>query len=55
METSWLKAAGKLPAGLLGMLALVAGIEHYFGSQDKFSRLEAHDWKTATRSARGSS
>jgi hypothetical protein len=54
MSISLRRAAGRIPRGFLGMLALVAVFESYIARNDlKFSRIEAQDWKTCARVASG--
>ncbi len=46
------KRLGKLPLGLVGMLALVAAVEGYIVRHEaRFSRIEAFDWKLTARMA----
>jgi hypothetical protein len=43
----------RLPAGLLGMIALIVLCETFLArNESKFSRIEAHDWKTSLQSAK---
>ncbi len=54
MSLSFSEALRRVPRGFLGMVALVAACEAFIASNDlKFSRLEAEDWRTSARIARG--
>jgi hypothetical protein len=56
MSLSSLRTARRFPAGLVGMIALIALCEGFIAAHDaRFSRLEANDWKTSEQMARGSS
>jgi Protein of unknown function (DUF1574) len=45
----------RLPVGLLGMIALIAACESFLAwNEAKFTRLEAHDWKTSLQAAKTS-
>jgi hypothetical protein len=46
----------RIPAGLLGMIVLILALETFLARNEiKFSRLEAHDWKTSLQWAKSSS
>ncbi len=54
MSLSFTEARRRAPKGLMGMAALVVLCESFIAANDlKFSRLEAEDWKTSARIARG--
>jgi hypothetical protein len=54
MIPSFSESRRRAPRGLAGMLVLVALCESYIAGNDlKFSRLEAEDWKSTARIARG--